>query len=53
MYTVIASVARQSHAMESMIWRLPRHFVPRNDDASGLTWTGSCPWCHQANYWQL
>ena len=30
--SVIASVARQSHAMESMTWRLPRHFVPRNDE---------------------
>ena len=29
---VIASVARQSHAMESVSWRLPRHFVPRNDE---------------------
>jgi hypothetical protein len=24
-------VAWQSHAMESATWRLPRHFVPRND----------------------
>jgi len=28
---VIASVARQSHTLESVSWRLPRHFVPRND----------------------
>ena len=32
MYVVIASVARQSHAMESITWRLPRNFVPRNDE---------------------
>jgi len=31
--TVIASEARQSHTMESVIWRLPRHFVPRNDES--------------------
>jgi len=24
--------ARQSHAMESVSRRLPRHFVPRNDE---------------------
>ena len=29
---VIASAARQSQAMESVTWRLPRHFVPRNDE---------------------
>ena len=30
--TVIASEARQSQAMESIGWRLPRHFVPRKDE---------------------
>jgi len=34
---VIASVARQSHTMESVTWRLPRHFVPRNDGVSCVT----------------
>jgi len=29
---VIVSVARQSRTMESVGWRLPRHFVPRNDE---------------------
>ena len=29
---VIASAAKQSHAMESVGWRLLRHCVPRNDE---------------------
>ena len=27
-------VARQSPNLESVTWRLPRHFVPRNDESS-------------------
>jgi len=29
--------AWQSHAMESVGWRLPRHFVPRNDELIGAS----------------
>ena len=32
MILVIASVAKQSHTAESIGWRLPRRYAPRNDE---------------------